>query len=98
MAKSAAIKKLENRRGWQQRVNDRLRFRVITRVRPMTEKECKDFDWYERGWVVFLARFGEKGSLVPDGHLIISCDDEGNGPGAVFTSFDDLPTLRVLPL
>jgi len=77
---------MSNETEWLKLMNDKLAGRKIVKVRIMTEDEMEDIGWYARSVVLHL----------DDGNLLFpSQDDEGNGPGAIFTNSEDLPTLPV---
>lgn len=60
--------------------------RKIADFRYMTDAEQAAHGWYCRAPVLVL----------DDGHLVYpSADDEGNGPGALFTTYDNLSTVPV---
>jgi len=67
--------------------NKLLKGKRIVSVRYMTEKEKKAYGWDERG-IMFM--------LDDKTILIVSADDEGNGPGALLTNNEDIPTIPVL--
>lgn len=67
----------------------KLRGLTITDVRYLTRTEAEEMGWHARSVALILS----------DGTAIFpSQDGEGNGPGALFTTDDDLPTIPVLPL
>ena len=69
---------------WSERVKI-LEGKTIKTARYMTHDEAEMHDWYKRGLVLFFT----------DGtHMVLSQDDEGNGPGSAFT---DIPDLEVIP-
>ncbi len=62
--------------------------RTIKRVRYLTEAEIHDTLGWDRKAVVLE---------LDDGNIIYpSADDEGNGPGALFTNDDANPVLPVI--
>jgi hypothetical protein len=72
---------------WTKEAQRQLLGRKIVAVRYMTEKEAQDLDWCERPVVMQL----------DDGNIIYpSQDDEGNGPGALFTNDEKQGTLPVM--
>lgn len=72
---------------WTTRARRALAGRSITDVRYLKPREAEALGWDSRGAVIVL----------DNGHLLWpAADDEGNGAGALFTSFDDLPTLPIL--
>jgi len=77
----------ENAQYWENVAGKILLGETITKVRYMTDKEQNDFDWYAKGLIIFFQSGLE---------IMISSDDEGNAPGAVFTSDKDNPVLPVL--
>lgn len=72
---------------WEQDCSKHLKGKTIAEVRYMTNAEQKNHDWYRKAVVIFFT----------DGSYIYpSADDEGNAPGALFTSFKDLPIIPVI--
>lgn len=59
---------------WYSRAEKFMLGQQIVKIRPMTQAEAELLDWHRAGPVIEL----KNGSL-----LIISMDDEMNGPGAV---------------
>ena len=72
---------------WTEAVAGKLVGRTIKQVSYLTEDQTQDMG-FNRAAVVLL--------LDDDNWLIPSCDDEGNDAGALFTSYDDLPTIPVI--
>ena len=72
---------------WTDEARSLLKGRGIVGVRYMTPQEADDHAWYQRGLVIFL----DNGT-----QLVISADDEGNGPGAIFTNNEKTPVLPVM--
>ena len=72
---------------WGARASDLLEGRTIVRVRYTTDQEMRGLYWFERGIVLEL---DDGTSIFP------SRDDEGNGPGALFTNHDALPVVPVI--
>src|SRR5690606_5804435 len=72
---------------WVDRIAAKLIGRKITAVRYMTKEECQGFDWYDSAVVLVLDNGVE---------LIPSQDDEGNGPGAIFTNIKGLTIIPVI--
>jgi hypothetical protein len=53
----------------------------------MTNEEAAENEWYGRPLVIWL----------DDGtHFMAAADEEGNGPGALFTSSKKTPTIPTL--
>lgn len=72
---------------WNKIAADMLVGRKIVKVSYMDAKETEALGWYRRAVIIEL----------DDGNLIFpSADDEGNGPGALFTNDDKNPILPVL--
>jgi hypothetical protein len=72
---------------WNKVASDMLKGKVVAEVRYMTYKEMDEEGWEECTVVIFFT----------DGTYVFpSQDDEGNGPGALFTSDDEHPVLPVL--
>ena len=72
---------------WTQRVSDLLLNKTIVEVCFMTNKEMRDHDWNNRA-VMFRLNTGE--------WVYPSRDDEGNGPGSLFTTHKQLSTIPSL--
>ena len=72
---------------WAEKAAGVLLGRKIVRVRYVTEQEMRDLYWHQSGVVMEL----DNGTLVYP-----SQDDEGNGPGALFTSDENTPVIPVL--
>jgi len=72
---------------WTEAACRALEGRTIVRVYYMAPAEAEDCGWGCRSVVLQL-----------DNGLLIwpSCDDEGNGPGALFTSLAALPCIPVM--
>jgi hypothetical protein len=72
---------------WNKVASDMLKGKVVAEVRYLTDDEIEEegFDAYP------VAIFFTDGTYV-----FPSKDDEGNGPGALFTSDDNNPILPVL--
>lgn len=71
---------------WRKKMLEKLRGRQIVNVRIMTVQEAETLGWFNRSVVLQL----------DDGAMLYgSMDDEGNEAGAIFTTYDDLPTLPV---
>lgn len=83
------LKKLNvpTERIWGAMCVEKLVHRRIVEVRYLTDEEMKMLGWYEKSLAIFL----------DDGnYFFASSDDEGNGAGALFTSYDDMPTIPVI--
>lgn len=72
---------------WTKAARSKLLGRQVTDVRYLTEKEQEEMMWGGSSLVIFF----DDGS-----HLFPSADDEGNGPGALFCSWDDLDVIPVI--
>lgn len=57
--------------------------RKITAVRYLTEEEADDLGWDQKAVVLIL----------DDIYLFPSIDEEGNGPGALFTNIPGFETI-----
>jgi hypothetical protein len=77
----------ENEKYWTDEANALLKDRRILGVRYLTATETEGLAWHARGLVIFLDNGAQ---------LVISADDEGNGPGAIFTNNEKTPVLPVL--
>jgi len=85
MPTAEATKNLKNE--WSKRAATHLKGKVIAEVRYLTKEETNFMGWYNAPLVI----------LFTDGSYIFpSRDDEGNDAGALFTSFEDLPTIPVI--
>ena len=74
-------------KSWADKAADVLLGKTIVRVRYITENEMRDLYW-DRAGVVFE---------LNDGTIVYpSQDDEGNGPGALFTSNETTPVIPVI--
>jgi len=72
---------------WSKQANDRLAGKTIREARYLTEEEANNLGWEESALVIFFT----------DGSYIFpSSDDEGNRPGALYTSFENLPIIPVV--
>jgi len=71
---------------WEQKIRKALEGRTIKEVRYLNDKEMKGMSWHSKSVVIFL----DNGT-----YLFASADDEGNGPGALFTNIKDLETIPV---
>jgi len=72
---------------WADRASKELVGKTIKQVRYLTEKVQEDLMWYSSSLVIFFT----------DGsYMFPSQDDEGNDAGALFTSFENLPTIPVI--
>ena len=77
----------ERKNRWIIRISRKLVGRKIVEVRYMNEKEIKSYAWYESAVVLRL----------DDGKLLYPMqDDEGNGPGTIATTYEELPVLPVI--
>lgn len=74
---------------WADQAATKLVGRKIIGVRYLNEEEMDSLGWDRSTLMIVLS--GE-GNPV----LFASQDDEGNGPGALFTDFEDLPTIPVI--
>lgn len=72
---------------WATMAGDKLLNRRIEHVRYLTDEEAEGLGWYEKSLVIIL----DDGS-----YLFASQDDEGNGAGALFTSWEDLQTIPTI--
>ena len=77
--------KIETR--WNKKASSILLGKTITRVRYMSDDEQEDMGWYNKAIVIQL----DNGiALFP------TRDDEGNGPGALDTTYGILPIIPVI--
>ncbi len=72
---------------WAKEVHAALKGRTIKEVRYTTEGEENSMGWHRSGVVLFL----DNGD-----YLLASADDEGNGPGALFTNIKNLEIIPVI--
>jgi len=72
---------------WSNQAAVKLVGRKIVRVGYLSQKEMDGLGWFGASIVLQL----DDGSL-----LYPSQDDEGNGPGALFTEYEDLPVIPVI--
>lgn len=76
----------ELRADWSIEIGKHLIGRKIVKVRYMDEEEMENMGWYGSAVIIQL----------DDGHILWpSMDDEGNGPGAIFTNIEKMETLPV---
>lgn len=72
---------------WEKKINKFLVGKTIENVRYLTHDEAQEvFGWDRKAVIIW---FTDGSTLVP------SMDDEGNGPGALFTSDEDLSVIPV---
>lgn len=72
---------------WTKIARDQLLNKKIVGVRYMTQKEADQLGWESRTIVL----------LLDDGNVIYpSQDDEGNGPGSLFTNNEANPIIPVI--
>ena len=77
--------KIETR--WNKKASSILLGKTITLVRYMSDDEQEDMGWYNKAIVIQL----DNGiALFP------TRDDEGNGPGALYTMYGILPIIPVI--
>ena len=81
MPKSELIQK------WEDKCSKELVGKTIKEVRYMTDKEVEEYGWWKKVLIIF---FNDGSYILP------SMDDEGNDGGALFTSFERLPTIPVI--
>lgn len=72
---------------WEKEAQKQMLGKKIIGVRYMTEDEADQRGWWSRGLIIEL----EGGQTI-----VPSKDDEGNGPGALFTNDQQNPVLPVL--
>tara|TARA_Y100000593_G_C4211860_1_gene287247 strand:- start:163 stop:399 length:237 start_codon:yes stop_codon:yes gene_type:complete len=72
---------------WEKKISKFLVGKTIESIRYMTHDEAQElFGWDRKAIIIWFT----------DGsHMIPSRDDEGNGPGALFTSDEDLSVIPV---
>ena len=71
---------------WVQAISDKLVGKTIKEVRYISDEEARGMDWHARSVAIQLS----------DGQWVFPMqDDEGNGPGALSTTYEDLPTIPV---
>ena len=75
-----------NRKHWNNQATKLLQGKTIKSVRYLTAEEADaELGWEECGITMIL----------DDGtQIVVSSDDEGNAPGALFVNDDILPTIR----
>ena len=76
----------EIQKAWGLKVTDAVVGRVIKEARYLTAEEQEDLGWCCGAIVLFL----DNGD-----YLLASADDEGNGPGALFTNIEGLEVIPV---
>jgi hypothetical protein len=72
---------------WRVLCGEKLIGRTIMEVRYLTDEEMESLGWYEKSLVIIF----ENGEFI-----FPSADDEGNNAGALFTSWEDLPTMPTI--
>jgi len=72
---------------WNEQAKKLLEGKKIVEARYLTPEEAdKTFGWYQRGIVIFF----------DDGtDMVVSQDDEGNGPGSLFVGDKTLPVISM---
>jgi|TARA_R110000772_G_scaffold12839_5_gene38550 hypothetical protein len=71
---------------WVKKISDKLVGKTIKEVRYISDKEARGMYWDARSVAIQLS----------DGEWVFPMqDDEGNGPGALSTTYEDLPTIPV---
>ena len=71
---------------WVQAISYNLVGKTIKEVRYISDEEARGMDWHARAVAIQLS----------DGQWVFPMqDDEGNGPGALSTTYEDLPTIPV---
>jgi len=75
---------------WEKIAQDMLVGRTVETVRYLSEEETKSLGWY--GTTILLDLRGKDGSLIA---VYASTDNEGNGPGALFTTDEKHSVLPV---
>ena len=82
---SMSKKDLEQK--WVKAISDKLVGKTIKEVRYISDKEARDMGWHARSVAI---------QLSDGGWVFPMQDDEGNGPGALSTTYKDLPTIPVV--
>lgn len=72
---------------WIEKIGKFLIGKTIKSVSYLTPKATEQLGWYRKAVVI---EFDDGSMIFP------SQDDEGNGPGALFTSDDELPVIPVI--
>lgn len=72
---------------WASKAAGLLIGKTVMAVRYLSPEEMENFGWDSSAVVI---EFTDGSWICP------SRDDEGNGPGALFTSFEDLPTIPTI--
>jgi len=73
---------------WGKKAKKALVGKRIVDAQYLTDDEMEGLGWSRRSIAIFL----------DDGtYILASTDDEGNGPGALFTSIKDLEVIPVCP-
>ncbi len=71
---------------WEKKINKFLIGKKISFARYLTQEEAQEIGWDRKGLIIWFS----------DGsHVMPTMDDEGNGPGAMFTSDEDLSVIPV---
>ncbi len=61
--------------------------KTIKKAEYMTKERAKNWGWYGQALEI---------TFDDDTSMLLSQDDEGNGPGSAFTNIDDLETIPSL--
>mgnify|MGYP003131764086 CR=1 FL=1 len=76
-----------SKKQWEKIISKLLVGKKIIAVRYQSDAEVEDFGWYGKGLFIQL----------DDGtQLLPMQDDEGNGPGAIATNSDKIPTIPII--
>lgn len=81
------MKRDELMKDWARKAADALVGRRIVSVGYLDQSSCKEMMW-DRSCIVLVLDSGTR--------LFPSADDEGNGPGALFTDLEHLPCIPVI--
>lgn len=72
---------------WRVLAGEKLIGRTIMEVRYLDDGEMEGLGWYEKSLLIIF----DNGD-----YIYASSDDEGNSAGALFTSWEDLPTIPTI--
>lgn len=78
---------MPNTSEWSDKATLALAGKTVEEVRYLTDEEQDQLYWHQKGPII----------IFTDGSFVFpSQDNEGNGPGALFTSDNELPTIPTL--
>ena len=80
------MSKTNREQEWVNAISDKLVGKTVKEVRYISNEDAREMYWDARAIAIQLS----------DGEWVFPMqDDEGNGPGALSTTYEDLPTIPV---